>query len=253
MQPNIHQGHSVAAETNSETAGQFLNPFVLFKPSIRAIGYNFGTIVLLILSAIASIIPIGLIVAAVDVWAKAEKTSGLSAGGKVVLGLFVLLVAAALVIMYTALVAVGLHGVRNQKIKFRQAYRIGYTRAWAFFSLSIITGVIILVGFLLLIVPGLFMIRRYLLASYYLIDKNLSVTEAMSQSAADSKQFSKAVWGLVGVEILLFVLGLLPGIGKVIGSPLSFLYGFSTAKRYDEIQKALKTAPIYQTNPTPAG
>jgi hypothetical protein len=251
MQPDTHHDHSAPAETNSETAGRFLNPFALFKPSIKAIGYNFGTIVLLILSAIASIIPIGLIVAAVDVWAKAEKTSGLSAGGIVILSLFILLVAVALVILYTALIAVGLHGVRNQKIKFRQALRIGYSRAWAFFSLSVFTGVIILVGFILLIVPGFYMLRRYILAPYYLIDKNLSVTEAMNQSAADSKQFGKAVWGLVGVEILLFIIGLVPGIGKIISSPLNLLYGFGPAKRYDEIQTTLKANPAHVMHANP--
>jgi uncharacterized membrane protein len=96
-------------------------------------------------------------------------------------------------------------------------------------------SLIIGVGFLLLIVPGLFLLRRYILAPYFLVDKELSINEALNQSAAFSKKYSGAVWGLIGVTILISLLGIIPVLGGIASAILGIAYYCAPALRYKEV------------------
>lgn len=217
---------------------RFLNPFALFEPSIKAIWLNFWTIVLVILTAIATVlIPAMLIGAAMDVRYRVGETS--DSPILITLAIIIGLVAvAAAIVLFSAFVPVGLKSVRGKKVTYNQAVNLGKRYAWRLLLLGIASGAIIIVGLILLIIPGLFMIRRYYLAPYFLVDHDLGVFEAMRQSATASKKFSKPIWGLIGVDILLGVLSIIPGIGIILGIP-QLLYSFAPAKRYDELQKAL--------------
>ena len=82
------------------------------------------------------------------------------------------------------------------------------------------------------------MLRRYYLAPYFLVDHDLDVFEAMRQSAAGSKKFSGPIWGLIGVDLLMGILGIVPVVKIFVSIPQA-LYSFAPAKRYDELQKAL--------------
>ena len=216
----------------------FLNPFALFKPSIKAMWLNLGTIFLVALSAIASVlIPAMLIGAAVGVRNRVGETSDspFLIALAVVIGLVALIAA---IVLFSAFVPVGLKSVRGKKVGYNEAVNLGKRYAWRLFLLGLASGAIILIGFILLIVPGLFMLRRYYLAPYFLVDRDLGVFEAMRQSAEASIKFSGPVWGLIGVEILLGILSIIPAVGVILGIP-QLLYSFAPAKRYDELQKAL--------------
>jgi len=143
-----------------------------------------------------------------------------------------------MVALFSSLIALGLNSVRSKKMSYKEALQNGRQFALRLVGLGFCAGVLILLGLLLFIVPGIFMYRRYILAPYYLVDKNLGIFDAMRQSAADSKEFSGPVWGLVGVTILLSLVGNIPIIG-LAASVGQILYAFAPAKRYDEVQKAL--------------
>ncbi len=95
-------------------------------------------------------------------------------------------------------------------------------------------------GLFLLIIPGLIVLRRYFLTPYYIIDQDLSISEAMKQSAADSKPVSKDVWTIIGMFILLSVPGIIPFIGPLISLTLTALYSVAPALRYREIKNTVK-------------
>jgi uncharacterized membrane protein len=103
-------------------------------------------------------------------------------------------------------------------------------------GLGIVVGLLFVGGLILFIVPGLIVLRRYFLAPYYLIDKDLSITEAMKQSAAESKPVSGSVWSLIGVYILLSMATILPTFGGIISLILTALYSAAPALRYREIR-----------------
>ena len=136
------------------------------------------------------------------------------------------------VIFAPALVITQLKSVRQEKIDFSDAIKQGLHFLWRYLGLALCMVVVIGIGLILFIVPGLFMLRRYFLAPFYLIDRDMKVFDAMRASAADSKQFSAAVWGLIGVEILFALLSIV-----LVGIVLVVMYYCASAIRYTEIKK----------------
>lgn len=105
------------------------------------------------------------------------------------------------------------------------------------FGLSIVVAVLTILGFLLLIIPGLIVLRRYFLAPYILIDKDLSISQAMEESAKLTKPYSKAIWGVIGVSVLLVFPSVIPVAGPIIAFLLGAAYSVAPALRYEELKK----------------
>lgn len=108
---------------------------------------------------------------------------------------------------------------------------------WRFIGLSIVTGLLVVIGLFAFIVPGLIFIRRYFLSPYVMIDQDLSIGEAMTESARLSKPFSLSVWAIIGVMILLSLPGFVPVFGWLISIVLTSLYTAAPALRYLELKK----------------
>src|SRR5665213_3209033 len=66
---------------------------------------------------------------------------------------------------------------------------------WRMLGLYIVMGLLIGIGFILLIIPGLFALRRYLLAPYVMLDKKCGIKEALDKSAELSLINPGSVWG----------------------------------------------------------
>lgn len=113
---------------------------------------------------------------------------------------------------------------------------------WRLLGLLVVTGAIVLVGLVALIVPGIIFIQRYFLAPYFLIDRDLGIKKALSASAAASKGHAGAIWGVIGVMILLSLFGLIPIIGGLISMILLTLYTCAPALRYQEMKNSHSTA-----------
>jgi hypothetical protein len=134
-----------------------------------------------------------------------------------------------------------LHAAKGLSPAIRQCYRGGWRLAPRLLGLSMLTSVLIFGGLLLFVVPGLIMIRRYILAPYYLLDGDLGIREAMQRSAADTKEVPMYVWGvygvLFGINLLLFIsVGQIAGLfGPLLAAFLTSLYYFGPALRYKEV------------------
>ncbi len=129
-----------------------------------------------------------------------------------------------------------LKGARGEHIEMGQAFTKGLHYFWKMFGLGICLVVIFAVSVLLLIVPFFFALRRYLLAPYYLIDRDLGVFESLKVSAQESQGKWGAIYGVVGVLVLLSLVNVIPFIGWIASSVLSFLYANATALRYLHIK-----------------
>jgi len=93
---------------------------------------------------------------------------------------------------------------------------------WRYFLASLLYGVVVTVGLVLLIIPGIIFSVRYIFYGYAVVDRNARPGEALSQSAAATK----GVWGdlsLFGLAIILLnILGaLLLGVGLLVTIPIS--------------------------------
>jgi hypothetical protein len=130
-----------------------------------------------------------------------------------------------------------LEASEDKTIMFDHLWRVTKKFGWRLIGLYIVTAVYISVGFVLLIVPGLIMIRRYFLAPFIMLDKGTSIQKSMVLSAAMSKPYSGSIWGIIGVTFLISAMSIIPFIGWLLSFLLGMFYGVAPALRYQELKK----------------
>jgi len=126
----------------------------------------------------------------------------------------------------------------GRKPKFGQLLQVARQRFWQMLGLYIWVGLITLVGFILFIVPGIIMLRRYFVAPYVLLEnQKMGISYAMQKSADITKRDSWSVYSIMGVMVLFALFGALPLIGWIIAFGLRFFYSAAPALRYQELKK----------------
>lgn len=133
--------------------------------------------------------------------------------------------------------AAQLEAIENKPLHFHRLWQTVKELGWRLLGLYIVTGLYIFVGLILLIVPGLIMIRRYYLAPYVMLEKKCGISEAMERSAALSKPYSGSVWGVIGVMFLIGLVAIVPFIGSLAAFILAALYSIAPAMRYQQLKK----------------
>lgn len=95
---------------------------------------------------------------------------------------------------------------------------------WRVLCASLLLAVIVIAGFLLFIIPGIYLALRYQFVFASIIDKDLTISEAMAES---SKITKGNIWKLLGfgfVELGVIILGMLAlGIGVFVAIPVVWL------------------------------
>jgi len=113
---------------------------------------------------------------------------------------------------------------------------------------SSIFGIIITLGFILLIVPGIIWAIQFQFYSYLIVDKNLNFKQALKQSKALTKGYKKKLFLLGASLLFLNLLGLLAfGYGTLLTIPLSTLILAHTYRvlnpHLDTPQEEIKPVP----------
>jgi uncharacterized membrane protein len=85
---------------------------------------------------------------------------------------------------------------------------------WTYFIASLVVGLFVGVGIILLIVPGIMWALRYLFVPYLVIDRKLGVMDALHESARITLGHK---WQLLGLGILLILLNILGLVLLVVG------------------------------------
>jgi hypothetical protein len=211
--------------------------FSLFRPSVEALKINIGTIVGLVFSPLLATIPFIILLAA---FTAAANHSSSRAGASGVLFLLIILLYLAFIafamVIGAAIVFATLRSADSEKTSYGESLHAGLHYFWRFMGLGISVSLLVVLGFILFIMPGFFMLKRYFLAPYYLIDRNMGIAEAMKQSAEDTKKYG-GVWGILGVNVLLGALTIIPFVGWIFSFASSVLYACAPAIRYKELQK----------------
>ena len=150
----------------------------------------------------------------------------------------------AIVSLVLAVMAIGLNisTAKHIKTSFSELWEFARKYTFRLLGLWIITGLIILGGLILLIVPGLIFLQRYILASYLMVDEDLGIIESLKKSATLSKPFPGAIWGLIGVSVLISIpsspnFGI---YGAIVSGLLGIAYAVAPALRYFELKKLSK-------------
>jgi hypothetical protein len=205
-----------------ENQQQFTPSFSLLKPSAKALYLNIGTFLgLFAISLVFNIF------------------SNFSESGSSTRLLFDIIGFAAGIIIAPAFVIAQLQSAKGKQVELTETIQKGLPLVIRMFLLQLAILFIVVVGLILLIVPGVFAAQRLLLAQYFLVDKDLSVGDALKESFAKTKEFSGPVWGIIGVNLAFFLL-----VFTIIGIPVAIgliiAYMIAPAIRYFEIQKASK-------------
>ena len=236
--PTSPPTHDSPAASPLPAGDKLPSAFSLFPPSSQLVRKNLVSFVILILlpGAYLAVLQLALNPKTVD------KHIATWLGPFVIFGLFSL-------VTFAAKPLLELRVVQGQRLQFLQAVKGSFHYYWRLLGLYIVFGFLLFIGILLFIVPGLIVYRRYALAAYFLIDRDISIGEAMNQSAAITKGYSSAIWGIVGVQILLSISSWIPFIGYFIGVFFGMLYSCAGALRYEQF-KALAPLSTPSHEPT---
>jgi len=95
---------------------------------------------------------------------------------------------------------------------------------WKFVGGSILVGVIVIIGFILLIVPGIIWALRYLFVPYLIMERKLAPFAALKESARITYGHKWQLLGLLGLIVLINILGaILLLVGLLVSVPVSSL------------------------------
>ncbi len=217
-------------------AAELPDAFSLFKPSWKALLLNLETFLLQIL------IPLGFVALTTLLWGIAEENATALV---TVLGIVSFL--AAFVTGCFSIIAViitELESSEGHRISLRGVVRATLPHFWRLAGLFVLSSIVIVVGLVLFIIPGLFALQRLLLSPYLLVEKRLGVIASIKQSnaMAKDKKNASAIWGVVGIIIAINIISFIPGaIALTISTVLTAIYFCAPAIRYLQIAKRSPT------------
>jgi hypothetical protein len=183
--------------------------FGAYKHSRAAVMLNLVPILLLVLLSVAISVAVSIITSIFN-----------HAGVIAVLGEIVNTVAS--IVISAAFIVVYLSSIKGKKLKDPQpALEQVWPVAWKYFLLSLLVGFTVVGGFILFIIPGIIILPRLALASYFFIDQKMDVMDAFKASWNHTKGHSAKVWGIIGASILMALL-----MVTIIGIPFAIYFLF---------------------------
>lgn len=127
------------------------------------------------------------------------------------------------IIMSIGMIVISLKLIDGKKPSLRDLY-IHYNLFLNYFVASILYGLIVLAGYILLIAPGVIWTVKYQFYGYYVIDKKMGPLEAIQASGKATQGHKWHLWRFAFVEIGIFILGFLAlGIGILFAAPVAMI------------------------------
>jgi hypothetical protein len=123
--------------------------------------------------------------------------------------------------LFTAgLLLMGVKKVAGDQISWKMIFK-GFSCAGKIIVATILQFILVSIGFLLLVLPGIYLTVGYAMTLPLIVDKNLSPWQAMEMSRKAVHKIWWKVAGLAIVMILIFVVSLIPlGIGLIWTWPM---------------------------------
>lgn len=119
-----------------------------------------------------------------------------------------------------------------------ETYRYIGRRIWPVVGVSLLTALVLILGFLALIIPGLILTARLFAATIAVVIEDRGVTDGMRRSSDLVKGSTGRVLGY------LIVMGLIVGIGSMILGGLSFLFDSEAADLVLDLISSVVLTPL---------
>jgi hypothetical protein len=145
-------------------------------------------------------------------------------------------------VLQTMAIGLQLKVAKGKKPTLAELWEVARKYTFRYLGLGILSGLVIIGGFILLIVPGFIAVSRLFLASYVMVDEDKGIVEAMKRSSEISKGFGVSIWGIIGVSMLItiiaqFIFSLInPVLGGIAGVLAGMAYSVAPAFRYLELK-----------------
>jgi hypothetical protein len=220
----------------------FEDPYHMIRPGLTALRVNVGTIVWLVVAPLLVSIPVFFLIVVCAHFMVGYTQGGIPWDTVVFSAMSVLLYIGLLVLSVyigIGLIFATLRAADGEKFGFWDTFKLGRKFFWRVLGLFLSMALVVAAGLILFVVPGLVMLKRYFLAPFYMIDKDLGVFDAMRASADDTAE-TGGVWGILAAVVILSTPSLIPGIGWALATALGVLYICVPALRYREIQQVLE-------------
>jgi hypothetical protein len=143
------------------------------------------------------------------------------------------------VIAYLLLTTAVLRAAQGQKISLGGVWR-EFVDRWLWLKLIaafILFAAAIVIGLILLIIPGVILIWRLFLVPFVLIDQKTTIEEAFRRSWRMTRGYAGAIYGVILVALLLSLTSIFPILGPLIAFVLTSIYTVAPALRYQELKK----------------
>jgi hypothetical protein len=206
--------------------------FKLLGDSWRALMLNFWTLVMVgvipaliaIVAAISIVIPF--------------LTNGDSRIISIAFTAILAVLAIVFVVMFLpAVTIIQLASVRGQKVEFKEVFEKSRSLALPYLGLIILVGLTVLLGFILLIIPGIIAAFFLGMTTYIFVDKKCGVIEAYKQSIKLVKENILVVLALFIVNMGVSAVSYVPYIGWIFSLALTIGYFCLPAIIYVKISK----------------
>lgn len=203
--------------------------FKLWEPSLEALKLNLGTFVLL------ALVPLGLSILAMPFFFLI-----LSNGGAISVLLSVFVLAILLVIgaiFMPAIVITQLESAKGNKVTFTDIFEDCKPLVLPYIGLALLSALIVMVGLLLFILPGIAAAIFLSFSAYYLVDKKLGVIDSMKASVDLVKRKWQWVAAIFIVQAVISAVSNVPILGWIVGLVGFIVYFCLNAIVYLKISK----------------
>lgn len=124
---------------------------------------------------------------------------------------------------------------------------------WNYLGASILLGIIVVVGLILVVVPGIIAALAFALTGYLVVDKGMNPIAALKESAKLTKGNRWKLF-LLGLAVLgLSLLGMIPlFLGLLVVGPVSMLAGIHAYRALEHPVMAAAPMPVAEPVSAPA-
>jgi hypothetical protein len=200
------------------------NPFELIRPGINGLKQNATPFVLTILAFFG-------------VFAAVFLLGALTFMTVPALSFVVILVAIIASISYLILpfYRLTLASAKQQPMIFKAALAPDVALSWKLFGTQLLVGVLILLGLVALVIPGLILIGWYAYVPYVVLEEGLTGWAALKRSRELVRGHLVESWGTLGISSATNIFGLIPFVGPFLSVIAGLLLIPVVALRYLEL------------------
>ena len=144
----------------------------------------------------------------------------------------------------SAFIHAQIQSAKGKQVDVIASFQVVYSKLLNIIIGTILTGLIATASILLLIIPAFFIIPRIYLVLYYIIDQDISPTDALSLSWEKTKGNVGKIYGILGFIFLLSIRIFIPILGWAALIYFGFMYYAIGTVFYFYIKKEKILIPI---------